>query len=123
MSSLTITLNGQTQVVQLGTLSAAVNQQITQAVSASAASATSAATSAGEASASATDAASSASQAAQYVAELPSLVVQQAATFASLPANPVGLCLVLTDETKSGNPTIYFFTASHRYWIAMVQDA
>ena len=40
MSSLTISVNGgATQVVQLGTLSAAVNQQITQAVSASAASA------------------------------------------------------------------------------------
>lgn len=93
--NLTITLNGQTQVVQLGTLSAAVNQQITQAVAACAA----------------------------YVAELPSLVVQQAATFASLPATPMGLYLVLADETKGGTPTIYLFTASHRYWVAMVQDA
>lgn len=92
---LAITVNGQTQVIQLGTLSAAVNQQITQAVAACAA----------------------------YVAELPSLVVQQVATFASLPASPVGLYLVLADETKNGNPTIYFFTATSRYWIAMVQDA
>lgn len=102
MSAIQITINGQTQVVQLGTLSAAVNQQITQAVAASAA---------------------SAAQAAQYVAELPSLVVQQVAAFASLPPSPIGLYLVLADETKNGNPTIYFFTATHRYWIAMVQDA
>jgi hypothetical protein len=39
MSSLTITVNGQTQVIQLGTLSAAVNQQITQAVASTTASA------------------------------------------------------------------------------------
>jgi len=39
MSALTITLNGQTQVIQLGTLSPAVNQQITQAVTNSAANA------------------------------------------------------------------------------------
>lgn len=39
MSTLEITVDGTTQVLQLGTLSAAVNQQITQAVSASAASA------------------------------------------------------------------------------------
>ncbi|CAH2911502.1 MAG: hypothetical protein CPSOU_2003 [uncultured Paraburkholderia sp.] len=51
MSSLSISVNGgTTQVVQLGTLSAAVNQQITQAVSASAASATAAAASASSAS-------------------------------------------------------------------------
>ncbi|CAB3731527.1 hypothetical protein LMG22037_05621 [Paraburkholderia phenoliruptrix] len=51
MSSLSISVNGGTiQVVQLGTLSAAVNQQITQAVSASAASASAAAASASSAS-------------------------------------------------------------------------
>lgn len=43
MSTLEITVDGTTQVLQLGTLSAAVNQQITQAVSASAASAAAAA--------------------------------------------------------------------------------
>ena len=52
-----------------------------------------------------------------------SLVCPQVATFASIPASPTGFYLVLADETKSGNPTIYFFTASHRYWLAMVQDA
>ncbi|MCB4342536.1 hypothetical protein LA345_01135 [Burkholderia vietnamiensis] len=46
MSQITITLNGQTQIIQLGTLSPAVNQQITQAVASASASATSAATSA-----------------------------------------------------------------------------
>jgi hypothetical protein len=51
------------------------------------------------------------------------LVCQQVATFSALPASPAGFYLVLADETKSGNPTIYFFTATHRYWIAMVKDA
>lgn len=72
MSQLAITVNGQTQVVQLGTLSAAVNQQITQAVSASAASATQAASSATQAgasaAASATDAAAASVSAAQAAA-------------------------------------------------------
>lgn len=95
MSSLTITINGAAQVLQVGSLGAGASAQIAQAVAACAA----------------------------YVAELPSLVVQQVATFASLPANPLGLFLVLADETKNGAPTIYFFTASHRYWVAMVQDA
>lgn len=45
------------------------------------------------------------------------------ATFAALPANPLGLYLVQADETKSGAPTIYYFNSSHRYWVAMVQDA
>ena len=110
MSSLQITVNEGslsattqvTQVIQIGTLSAAVNAQITQAVAQSA---------------------TSAAQAAAYVAELPSLVVQQSATFAALPPSPLGLFLVLADETKGGSPTIYLFTASHRYWVAMVQDA
>lgn len=56
MSQITITLNGQTQIIQLGTLSPAVNQQITQAVASASASATSAATSATEAQAAATSA-------------------------------------------------------------------
>jgi hypothetical protein len=56
-------------------------------------------------------------------AQLPSLVVQQSATFAELPTDPLGLFLVLADETKGGNPTIYLFTSAHRYWVAMVQDA
>lgn len=89
-------------ILQLGTLNPAVNQQITQAV---------ASVTAG------------ANTVAQYVATLPSLVVQQAATYASLPPSPLGIYLVLADETKSGAPTIYFFTSAHRYWIAMVQDA
>lgn len=55
--------------------------------------------------------------------QLPALVVQQSATFAALPANPLGLFLVLADETKGGTPTIYLFTSTHRYWVAMVQDA
>ncbi|HEX7906881.1 MAG TPA: hypothetical protein VF534_02145 [Paraburkholderia sp.] len=50
-------------------------------------------------------------------------IVQQVPTFASLPQSPAGLFLVVADETKGGNPSIYFFNASHRYWIAMVQDA
>lgn len=137
MSQVQITVNGQTQVVQLGALSPAVNAQITAAVTsttASAATATAAAstataeavvatTAASTATSEAAAAATSAGQAAAYVAELPSLVVQQSATFASLPASPLGLFLVLADETKGGNPTIYLFTASHRYWVAMVQDA
>lgn len=103
MSQLNITVgSGSVQIVQLGALSAAVNQQITQAV---------------------TQSAASAAAAAAYVAELPSLVVQQVATFASLPESPLGLYMVLADETKGGAPTIYFFTSAHRYWIAMVQDA
>lgn len=39
MSQVQITVNGQTQIIQLGSLSAAVNQQITQAVASSAANA------------------------------------------------------------------------------------
>ncbi|WP_133663482.1 hypothetical protein [Paraburkholderia sp. BL10I2N1] len=45
------------------------------------------------------------------------------ATFAALPATPQGIYLVLADETKGGTPSMYFFTATHRYWLAMVQDA
>lgn len=56
-------------------------------------------------------------------AQLPALVVQQSATFAALPDDPLGLFLVLADETKGGTPTIYLFTSAHRYWVAMVQDA
>jgi hypothetical protein len=123
MASLQVTVNGQTQILQLGTLSAAVNAQITQAVANSAASATQAAASATTATNEASAASTSAAQAAAYVAELPSLVVQQSATFAALPPSPLGLFLVLADETKGGSPTIYLFTASHRYWVAMVQDA
>lgn len=44
-------------------------------------------------------------------------------TFASMPAGILGLVLVLADETKGGVPSMYYFTATHRYWIAMVQDA
>jgi hypothetical protein len=103
MSSLEISINGRPgTILEIGSISGAANQQIKQAVAASAA---------------------SAAQAAEYVAQLPSLVVQQSATFASLPPDPLGLFLVLDDETKSNQPTIYLFTASHRYWVAMVQDA
>lgn len=49
--------------------------------------------------------------------------VTQVATYASLPTTPAGLYLVVADETKSGAPSFYFFTTSHRYWFAMVQDA
>lgn len=66
---LEITVKGCTQVVQLGTLSAAVNQQITQAVAQSAASAGAAATSAATAEAQATAAAASAVSAAESAAE------------------------------------------------------
>ncbi|MBR7998249.1 hypothetical protein [Burkholderia vietnamiensis] len=45
------------------------------------------------------------------------------ATYASLPASPRGLFLVLADETKGGSSQMYFFNGGHRYWIAMVQDA
>ena len=45
------------------------------------------------------------------------------ATFASLPSAPRGFYLILADETKSGGPTMYFFTSSNRYWIAMTQDS
>ncbi|MBR8360120.1 hypothetical protein KDW10_22560 [Burkholderia vietnamiensis] len=116
MSQITITLNGQTQIIQLGTLSPAVNQQITQAVASASASATSAATSA-------TEAQAAANEAAAYVAELPTLTVQQSPTFAGLPPAPVGLYFVAADETKAGNPTFYYFAGAHRYWIAMVKDA
>lgn len=116
MSSLAITVNGQKQVVQLGSLSPAVNQQITQAVANASASAVSAA-------ASATQAQVAAGEAAAYVAELPTLTVQQSPTFAGLPPAPVGLYFVAADETKAGNPTFYYFTGAHRYWIAMVKDA
>lgn len=51
------------------------------------------------------------------------VVVQQVPTFSSVPSNPAGLYLVLADESKNGAPQMYFFNASHRYWIAMVQDA
>jgi hypothetical protein len=51
------------------------------------------------------------------------LVCPSVANFASLPATPTGFYLVLADETKGGGSIIYFFTTSHRYWIAMVQDA
>lgn len=63
MSSLAITVNGQKQVVQLGSLSQAVNQQITQAVANAGASATSAATSASNASTSASAASTAATNA------------------------------------------------------------
>lgn len=49
--------------------------------------------------------------------------VVQVANFASLPASPAGLYLVLSDETKNNSPILYLFTATHRFWIAMVQDA
>lgn len=54
---------------------------------------------------------------------LPAIVVQKAPTYASLPASPAGLFLVLADETKGGTPTIYLFDSGNRYWVAMVQDA
>ena len=70
MSALTISINGgKTQVIQLGTLNPAVNQQITQAVASASASATSAATSATEAQAAAGEAAASAASAAESAAE------------------------------------------------------
>lgn len=68
MSALNITVNGQTQTVQLGSLSPAVNQQITQAVASAGASATSSATSATEANTSAGNAAASAAAAATSAA-------------------------------------------------------
>lgn len=51
------------------------------------------------------------------------LTGQVVSTFASLPAQRLGFYLVLADETKSGAPAIYFFTATDRYWLAMVKDA
>lgn len=103
MSQLLITVGtGTVQTVQLGTLSAAVNQQITQAVAASAA---------------------SAAAAAAYVAELPSLVVQQVASHASLPAAPAGLYLVLSDETRGNVPQLYYFWSTHCMWFAALQVA
>lgn len=71
MSALSIVVNGQTQVVQLGTLSAAVNQQITQAVSSatsSASTATAAASTATTEAGVATTAASTATTEAQAAA-------------------------------------------------------
>ena len=49
--------------------------------------------------------------------------VLQVATYSALPSSPTGLYLVAADETKGGSPSFYFFTTSHRYWFAMVQDA
>jgi hypothetical protein len=49
--------------------------------------------------------------------------VVQVSTFASLPPSPLGLYLVLNDETKNNVPIFYLFTATHRFWIAMIQDA
>lgn len=49
--------------------------------------------------------------------------VIQVSTFASLPASPLGLYLVLNDETKNNVPILYLFTSTHRFWIAMIQDA
>lgn len=43
--------------------------------------------------------------------------------YAALPQGVQGLYLVIADETKGGNPTIYFFNGPQRYWVAMVQDA
>lgn len=100
MSSLVI--NSTAEIVQLGTLSQAVNQQITQAVA---------------------SAEASAAQAAKYVAELPTLVVQQVATYASLPASPAGLYLVLSDETRGNVPQLYYFWSTHCMWFAALQVA
>jgi hypothetical protein len=61
--------------------------------------------------------------AAELNAAITMLTAQIAPTFATIPENPQGIFLVLADETKSGAPTLYLFTTSHRYWIAMVQDA
>ncbi|WP_227136721.1 hypothetical protein [Kosakonia radicincitans] len=44
-------------------------------------------------------------------------------TYAALPETPYGWYLVTADETKSGGPSIYFFTGGKRYWFAMVEDA
>jgi hypothetical protein len=49
------------------------------------------------------------------------LACPQSATYASLPSSPTGFHFVLADETKNGQPSLYFFTTSQRYWIAMVQ--
>lgn len=49
--------------------------------------------------------------------------VLQVATFASIPVGSHGLYLVTADETKGGNPSMYFFTSTARYWFAMVQDS
>lgn len=51
------------------------------------------------------------------------LVTQTIANFAALPASPAGFYFVQADETKSGNPTLYYFNGGVRYWIAMTQDA
>ncbi|MFM0663323.1 hypothetical protein [Paraburkholderia sediminicola] len=69
------------------------------------------------------NAATSAGQVAAYVAELPTLVIQQVATYASLPASPVGLYLVLADETKDGTPSLYYFWSTHCMWFAALQVA
>lgn len=125
MSTLEISVDGTSQIIQLGSLSAAVNQQITQAVASASASAATATTEAGIATEQAFNAAESAQQAAAYVAELPALVVQQVATFAALPPSPVGLYLVLADETVDGNPQMYFFRAgvTQPQWFASVQKS
>ena len=44
-------------------------------------------------------------------------------TFSAIPASPAGFYLVLADESKNGASQMYFFTPTHRYWLAMVQDA
>jgi hypothetical protein len=48
--------------------------------------------------------------------------VTESPTFAALPPNPSGFYFVVSDETKNGQPTLYLFTNSNRYWVAMTQD-
>ncbi|HEX7906699.1 MAG TPA: hypothetical protein VF534_01220 [Paraburkholderia sp.] len=92
---------------------------ISAAVSAAAAATTAAATATSEAGV----ATAAAAAAAGYVAGLPALVVQQVATHAALPASPVGLYLVLADETRGGSPSLYYFWSTHCVWFAALQVA
>jgi hypothetical protein len=108
MSTLRITVNGAAQIVQLGTLSAAVNQQITAAAINSAASAAAAATSAGNAATSAASAtaaetsvgaaATSAVSAASAAAASQSAAAASAATVAGQVSTATGAATTATGQ-------------------------
>lgn len=53
----------------------------------------------------------------------PGTQVVTVATYSALPVSPTGFYLVLADESKNGASQMYFFTPTHRYWLAMVEDA
>ena len=89
MSALSITVNGQTKVIQLGSLSAAVNQQITQAVASASASAATATQQAGIATDEALAAAGSAAAAANAYAAIANGTASPAGTLTGTETVPL----------------------------------